>query len=160
MRYVGNCQDLGPGACLGSFRPAPGRRGTTTAAALLVSSSTWPTSTWRPLALAPPWCTSSRLVFSSRQRAAVLLRCRPTLIARPTGPSVREHRGSARPTQRHPDPAAVWDHDPAHRILPGYVLGVWAPIALIALRFVNGISLGGEYTGGDPACARITSPKK
>ena len=33
-------------------------------------------------------------------------------------------------------------------MLPGYALwGIWSPILLVALRFVQGIALGGEWAG-------------
>ena len=45
-------------------------------------------------------------------------------------------------------------------LLPGY--GAWgaaAPIALVALRFVNGVFLGGEYTAGTPLAFEHCPPR-
>jgi MFS family permease len=45
-------------------------------------------------------------------------------------------------------------------LLPGYAAwGVAAPLALVALRFVNGIFLGGEYSAGTPLAFEECPPR-
>jgi MFS family permease len=45
-------------------------------------------------------------------------------------------------------------------LLPGYVAwGVAAPVLLLALRFVNGVFLGGEYTAGTPLAFEHCPPR-
>lgn len=46
-------------------------------------------------------------------------------------------------------------------LLPPYsAVGVWAPILLIILRFIQGLSLGGEYTGAVLMCVEHAGPKR
>ena len=46
-------------------------------------------------------------------------------------------------------------------VLPTYAqMGLWAPIALVALRCVQGISVGGEYTGAMAYTTECASPNR
>ena len=46
-------------------------------------------------------------------------------------------------------------------VLPTYAqVGLWAPIALVALRCVQGISVGGEYTGAMAYTAECAAPNR